>query len=128
MLMPTLFLLHQQCARAGATLDYWQSAFVEDMPEIPFKSRDGDKASGTGELLAGSMVIVLSEHCIINAAGKTQKLFCQCHPELAPTRTCARCTCSRRGKPCVAVLCGCRCLCGRARGGEECLPVLYLTI
>ena len=73
--------------------------------------------SGQGYLSPENSVVVLSEHCIIDPNGKTKKLTCSCSRELAPARKCRSCKCAKRGRPCVAIACGCKGLCGRAAGG-----------
>ena len=98
-------------------MEYWQGAFAQTMPEVRFQGRGWDTDSGQGYLSPENSVVVLSEHCIIDPNGKTKKLTCSCSRELAPTRKCRSCKCAKRGKPCVAIACGCKGLCGRAAGG-----------
>ena len=117
LLCPTCFCLRQQCARAGATMEYWQGAFAQTMPEERFKRRGWDTESGQGYLSPENSVVVLSEDCIIDPNGKAKKLTCSCNRELAPKRKCRSCKCAKRGKPCVAITCGCKGFCGRAAGG-----------
>ena len=108
LLCPMYFSLRQKCARAGAMMEYWQGAFAQTMPEVRFKGRGWDTGSGQGCLSLENSVVVLSEHCITDPNGRTKKLTCSCSRELAPTRRCRSCKCAKRGKPCVAIACGCK--------------------
>ena len=67
------------------------------------------------------MVVVVSEHCHINASGKLKKLVCECNPDLAIERGCkGNCSCwRRREKLCSPQACGCRGRCGRVEADAE---------
>ena len=121
MLCPTLYSLRAQGTRAGATLDYWQGALKEKMPRLEFKGRGWDTESGTGELTKSNVVVVVSEHCHINANGKVKKLICGCNPDLAAERGCkGNCSCwRRRQKLCSPEACGCKGRCGRVKADAE---------
>ena len=124
MLCPTLYSLRAQAARAGATLDYWQGALQEKMPRLEFKGRGWDTKSGKGEITKSNVVVVVSEHCHINANGKVKKLVCGCNPDLAVERGCkGNCSCwRRREKLCSSQACSCKGRCGRVEAGAEASP------
>ena len=121
MLCPTLYSLKAQAARAGATLDYWQGALEVKFPRLEFKGRGWDTESATAELTKSNVVVVVSEHCHINANGKVKKLVCGCNPDLAVERGCKRnCSCwKRRKKLCSHQACRCRSRCGRVEADAE---------
>ena len=124
MLCPTLYFLRAQAARAEATLDYWQGALKEKMPHLEFKGRGWDTESGNAEIPKSNVVVVVSEHCHINANRKMKKLVCRCNPDLAVERGCkGNCSCwRRREKLCPPQACRCKGRCGRVEAEAETPP------
>lgn len=92
---------------------YFQDAFKKDLPHVTSWGRDRNIVSGEGEPTDENAVVFLSQCFTIGPNGKSRKMICQRGSVLASRQAFRGYTCGKRGKPCVAVRCGCHGLCGR---------------
>ena len=91
---------------------------------MEFKGRGWDKESRKAELKKSNVIVVVSEHCHINANGKVKKLVCGCNLDLAGERGCnGDCLCCRRReKMCPTEACLCKRRCDRVEAEAEAPP------